>query len=106
MAEAVAPRVRRPLRSWPRHVATLARDGMVELGPPRVLLFLAMAVFAIVFGRLVVLRHQRFGTFDFDLGIYDQAVWLLAHGHGFDTVRGLGVFGNHVNLAFFLLVPL
>lgn len=105
MAEAVAPRVRRPLRSWPRHVATLARDGMVELGPPRVLLFLAMAVFAIVFGRLVVLRHQRFGTFDFDLGIYDQAVWLLAHGHGFDTVRGLGVFGNHVNLAFYVLVP-
>ncbi|MBL8778698.1 MAG: DUF2079 domain-containing protein [Acidimicrobiales bacterium] len=105
MAEAVAPRVRRPLRSWPRHVATLARDGLVEIGPPRVVLFLAMAVFAIVFGRLVVLRHERFGTFDFDLGIYDQAVWLLAHGHGFDTVRGLGVFGNHVNLAFYLLVP-
>lgn len=105
MAEAVAPRVRRPLRSWPRHLATLARDGLVEIGPPRVLLFLAMAVFAIVFGRLVVLRHERFGTFDFDLGIYDQAVWLLAHGHGFDTVRGLGVFGNHVNLAFYLLVP-
>ena len=68
----------------------LARDGLVEIGPPRVVLFLAMAVFTIVFGRLVVLRHQRFGTFDFDLGIYDQAVWLLAHGHGFDTVRGLG----------------
>ena len=51
------------------------------------------------------LRHERFGTFDFDLGIYDQAVWLLAHGHGFDTVRGLGVFGNHVSLAFYLLVP-
>jgi len=66
---------------------------------------IAIAVFLIVFGRLVYLRHERFGSFDFDLGIYDQAVWLLAHGEGFDTVRGLGVFGNHVNLAFYLLVP-
>ncbi len=105
MAEAVAPRVRRPLRAWPRRGAALVRHGVEQLGPPRVVLALAIGVFAIVFGRLVVLRHERFGTFDFDLGIYDQAVWLLAHGHGFDTVRGLGVFGNHVNLAFYLLVP-
>ncbi|MCB1015137.1 MAG: DUF2079 domain-containing protein [Acidimicrobiales bacterium] len=105
MAEAVAPPVRPPLRSWPRRAVALARDGFERLGPPRVALVVGMALFALVFGRLVVLRHERFGTFDFDLGIYDQAVWLLAHGHGFDTVRGLGVFGNHVNLAFYLLVP-
>ncbi len=105
MAEAVAPRVRPPLRAWPRRGVALVRHGVERLGPPQVVLALAIGVFAIVFGRLVVLRHERFGTFDFDLGIYDQAVWLLAHGHGFDTVRGLGVFGNHVNLAFYLLVP-
>lgn len=106
MAQAVAPPVRRTPRSWPGRFARLARHGVDELGPPRVVLALAIGVFLIVFARLVYLRHERFGTFDFDLGIYDQAVWLLAHGHGFDTVRGLGVFGNHVNLAFFLLVPL
>lgn len=105
MAEAVAPPVDRPLTRWPRRVVGLARDGFTQLGPPRVILFTAIAVFVIVFGRLVYLRHERFGSFDFDLGIYDQAVWLLAHGEGFDTVRGLGVFGNHVNLAFYLLVP-
>jgi len=105
MAEAVAPPVRPPLRTWPRHAVAFVRHGLDQLGPPRVVLALAIGLFVVVFGRLVVLRHERFGSFDFDLGIYDQAVWLLANGHGFDTVRGLGVFGNHVNLAFYLLVP-
>lgn len=112
MAEAVAPPVRPPLKTWPRRgrvfvgkAIAFVRHGIDQLGPPRVALALAIGLFVVVFGRLVVLRHERFGTFDFDLGIYDQAVWLLANGHGFDTVRGLGVFGNHVNLAFYLLVP-
>ncbi len=105
MTEAVATPAREALVRWPRRLARLTRDGVVELGPHRVVLSVAIGVFVIVFGRLVYLRHERFGSFDFDLGIYDQAVWLLAHGHGFDTVRGLGVFGNHVNLAFYLLVP-
>lgn len=105
MAEAVASPGRRPLLEWPTRLARHARQGLVELGPPRVVLTCGIAVFVIIFGHLVYLRHERFGSFDFDLGIYDQAVWLLAHGHGFDTVRGLGVFGNHVNLAFYLLVP-
>jgi uncharacterized membrane protein len=39
------------------------------------------------------------------MGIYDQAIWLLAHGHDFITVRGLPVFGHHGTFAFFLLAP-
>jgi uncharacterized membrane protein len=59
-----------------------------------------------VFGRLVWQRHDRFGSFGFDMGIYDQAVWLLSRlGGQFITVRGLPVFGHHVNLALYALVP-
>jgi uncharacterized membrane protein len=39
------------------------------------------------------------------MGIYDQAVWLLAHGHDFITVRGLPVFGHHATFGFYLFAP-
>jgi uncharacterized membrane protein len=62
-------------------------------------------VWCFVFSWLVVLRQNRFRTIDYDLGIHDQAIWLLAHGKTFDTVRGLPVFGHHATFAFYLLVP-
>src|SRR3546814_20359586 len=63
------------------------------------------AVWVLVFARLVVWRQVRFGTPDHDLGIWDQAVWLLAHGESFDTIRGLHVFGFHASPALYLYVP-
>ncbi len=52
------------------------------------------------------LRHARFATFSFDLGIYDQGVWLLSRFHDpFVTVRGLELFGHHVNPILLLFVP-
>ena len=52
------------------------------------------------------LRHARLGSLDFDTGIHDQAIWLLARGRGFDTVRGLPVFGHHATVGYYLLAPL
>ncbi|HTN80980.1 MAG TPA: DUF2079 domain-containing protein, partial [Acidimicrobiales bacterium] len=52
------------------------------------------------------IRQARFATFSFDLGIYDQAVWLLSRFHDpFVTVRGLEFFGHHVNPILLLFVP-
>jgi uncharacterized membrane protein len=65
----------------------------------------AIAIWIITFAVLVVRRQDRFWSVDFDMGIYDQAVWLLAHGHDFITVRGLPVFGHHGTFAFYLLAP-
>lgn len=65
-----------------------------------------IAVWVAVFGVLVWQRHDRFGTFGFDLGIYDQATWLLANLEGqLITVRGLEVFGHHASLGLYLLAP-
>ena len=51
-------------------------------------------------------RHTRFGTLSFDLGIYDQGIWLLSRFHDpFVTVRGLELFGHHVNPILFAFVP-
>lgn len=59
-----------------------------------------------VFGPLVWQRHARVGSFGFDMGIFDQAVWLLSRfGDQLITVRGLTVFGHHVEPALYLFVP-
>lgn len=77
-----------------------------RFGPASLTLIGAMAVFFAVFGRLMWLRHARYGTFDFDLGHHDQAIWLLSQGKGFITVSGMPVLGHHLTLAYFAVVPL
>ena len=59
----------------------------------------------IVVSRLVLHRHNAYATFDFDLGIHDQSMWLLANGKWFNTVCGLNVFGHHAMFMYYLLVP-
>jgi uncharacterized membrane protein len=73
---------------------------------PALVLAVAVALWVIVFFRLGALRHDRYGTFGFDLGIYDQATWLLAFFHRpFITVRGLDVFGHHMSPGLWLFAP-
>lgn len=78
---------------------------ITAIGGPRLLLTLTIGAWAALFSVHAYWRHDRFGTFDHDLGIWDQAVWLLAHGHSLITVRGLDVFGFHASPALYLLVP-
>jgi uncharacterized membrane protein len=69
-------------------------------------LIAVMAVWSATFITLGWLRHDRFGTFGFDLGIYDQGIWLLSRfTTPFMTVRGLHFFGHHMNPALLLFVP-
>jgi uncharacterized membrane protein len=66
---------------------------------------LAALIFTVVFGRLAVQNHHNFGTWAFDLSIYDQGTWLLSRGKSFVTVRGLDLWGHHINLILVLFVP-
>jgi uncharacterized membrane protein len=69
-------------------------------------LLVAIGVWSTTLARLGALRHDRFATFGFDLGIYDQATWLLSRLRDpFITVRGLETFGHHVNAILFVLAP-
>ena len=65
----------------------------------------AVTLWVVVVTRLVVHRHNMFATFDFDLGIHDQSLWLLSKGQWFNTVCGLPVFGHHAMFMYYLLVP-
>ncbi len=65
------------------------------------------AVYAVWFGVYTCLQHLRFKTYAFDLGTFDQGIWLAGHGTDyFVTVRGLPLLGDHVRVFSFFLAPL
>ncbi|HEV8295849.1 MAG TPA: DUF2079 domain-containing protein [Acidimicrobiales bacterium] len=83
-------------------------DWRTLSGPPttpRLLLGGVMALYASFYIVHLTLYHDRFWTTDYDLGIFDQSAWLLAHGRGFITIRGLSFWGHHVNPAMLVFVP-
>jgi uncharacterized membrane protein len=90
-------------------VPTTSAPGVLtwvrQRDPVRWLLGLAVVIWSLTFFFLCKLRQDRFGTFAFDLGTYDQGVWLLAHFRMFDTVRGLNILGHHFNVILLVLAP-
>ncbi len=62
-----------------------------------------MLVSAVTYSFLSIRSHRGFGTTGFDLGIYDQATWLISQGKQFMTMRGMNVWGHHNNLILALL---
>lgn len=51
--------------------------------------------------------HLGLGTFAYDVGLYDQGVWLLSRGEApFVTLMGRNLFGDHASLVLLFLVPL
>lgn len=73
---------------------------------PVIVLGVAILLYVFVFGTLTWRQQSRFGTFGFDMGIYDQGIWLVSRWkEPFVTVRGLNYFGHHVNLITLLFVP-
>lgn len=66
-----------------------------------------MLVYVWVFARLAVLRHDVFGTWAYDLGGWDQAIWAISRGRSlWSTIWGLNVFGDHLCLTIVLFAPL
>ena len=86
--------------------SAVAVDRLRRIHPAAWLSLLGVVVFAVVFGRLGVQHHRNFGTWAYDMGIYDQGFWLVSQGgQSFVTVRGLEFWGHHVNLVVLLFVP-
>jgi uncharacterized membrane protein len=67
----------------------------------------ASAVFAGVYGWLAIDLHNAHATQTFDLGIYDQGLWLLSRFESpFITLRGLHLFGDHASFVMIPMAPL
>ncbi len=76
-------------------------------GPgPVVVLAALIAGYVGLFGWLTWLQQAHFATFDYDMGVFDQEIWLAAHhADALITIRGLTMWANHVNPIVYLLVP-
>jgi len=73
----------------------------------RACLGVAVAVYSVVFCRLTFGLYDRYQMMAFDLGIFDQAAWLISRGHTpFVTVRGIHLLGDHFSALLYLLAPL
>jgi uncharacterized membrane protein len=81
---------------------TRANSGPICL----VVTLVGIVIWATVFSVLGVRNHRNFGTWAYDMAIYDQAFWLVSEGGStFMTVRGLDVWGHHVNLIAYAFAP-
>jgi uncharacterized membrane protein len=69
--------------------------------------WLASALYAVVLSAAAIHRHHNFQSGGYDLGIFDQATWLMGHGlKPFSTIRGRYLLADHFQPALYLLAPL
>lgn len=101
-AVVTAARPGRRLRSARRAV-----DLLKGVSPAGWLLLVALALYIWYFARLSIRIHQGLGTSAFDLGLYDQGMWLLSRFKApFVTLMGRNLFGDHTSFILLPLVPL
>ena len=102
---------RRSGRQFVAETADLGREGIgfIRAHSSPICLGVTIAgivIWAVVFSVLGVRNHRNFGTWAYDMAIYDQAFWLVSEGGStFLTVRGLDVWGHHVNLVAYVFAP-
>jgi uncharacterized membrane protein len=80
-----------------------------RLGPqlPAIAVAAVTTGFILLYSHLVLRRFDAFNYYAFDLGIFDQGIWLLSRfQEPFITLRGLNLFGDHSSYITVLLVPL
>lgn len=66
-----------------------------------------IAAYFLYFARLTSDIHHDYGYRMFDMGIYDQGIWLLANGKApFVTLIGRNLFGDHAQFLLLGVVPL
>ena len=67
-------------------------------------LAISAGVYYAVCGLLI---HMSFHSYGWDLGIFDQVLWSIAHGHGFHySFRDMPYLGDHFQPMLALLAPL
>lgn len=74
---------------------------------PCAVLAAMVAAYAMTLSYLSILRHQEYLSGAYDLGIFDQALWLISRGETpWIEFRGLHILGDHAAFVLYLLAPL
>jgi uncharacterized membrane protein len=71
------------------------------------LMALAISAYIFVFARLTFRLMDQYSIMAYDIGIFDQATWLISRGEPpFITIRGLHLLADHSSIVMYLLSPL
>ena len=97
-------RLRERLRST---TARLGRAGWAVVTPWRALFAAMVLIWTWYFTWLTLRIHHGLGTSSYDLGLYDQGVWLLSRLKApFVTLMGRNLMGDHTSFILVFLAPL
>jgi uncharacterized membrane protein len=81
--------------------------ALVRRWGPWAAVVVAMVCYALLYGIWSCAKYRAYLAPGFDIGIYDQGLWLLSRfKEPFVTVLGLNIFGDHSTWILVLLVPL
>ncbi|MGB8861376.1 MAG: DUF2079 domain-containing protein [Ilumatobacteraceae bacterium] len=73
----------------------------------QILFFAMVFVYVVYFTSITLEVHDGLGTSTYDIGLYQQGLWLLAHGKApFVTLMGRNLLGDHASLILLPLVPI
>ena len=85
----------------------LREDPPARGRAPLIILLGMILLYAGGFSFYTVVKHLTFSSQAYDLGTFDQGIWLAGHTTDpFVTVRGLHLLGDHVRLFSYVLAPI
>lgn len=74
---------------------------------PYIVLLLMIIFYTSILSMVSISNYNRFFYSAFDIGIFDQGLWLLSQGKDpFVTVRGLNLFGDHIQFISVFVAPI
>lgn len=84
-----------------------ARAGLQRITIPQMAFAAMIVAWTWYFSARTIDIHRGLGTSSYDLGLYDQGIWLLSQGKApFVTLMGRNLMGDHASFVLFLVVPL
>lgn len=73
----------------------------------KIILIFEMLLFIVAFSYLSILRHNRLNSAMYDLGLFDQIIYNIAHGRLFESsIKGFNYLGDHFSPILILFAPL
>lgn len=69
-------------------------------------IYFLIIFFTFIYAFAAIIRHNHFESFAFDLGIFDQAIWLYSRFKiPYSTIKGMIILGDHFTPSLAFLAP-
>ena len=83
------------------------RDRAQQVTVPQMAFVAMIVAWTLYFSLRSIDIHRGLGTSSYDIGLYDQGIWLLSQGQApFVTLMGRNLMGDHASFILFFVVPL